>query len=180
MYLGQNCQSIAQCKQNIESWNIYGHLRRQNSINRSKFRTAATSKIERFVIIVNAFQPLTTITKCSILDVAAVLDTSLIDVPSWLLLSTFLINSFVRNRMFLNLESFLLIPDVYRSLFLPQSLFQNTGTTVKFCGFFFKESALLMLFRTICKSFSVWSHRRFIVHFMTISMVLKKKKRTTL
>ena len=36
--------------------------------------TAATSKMERFVIIVNGFQPLTIITKRSILDVAAVLD----------------------------------------------------------------------------------------------------------
>ena len=35
-------------------------------------KTAATSKIERFVIIVNGFQPLTIITKCSILDVAVV------------------------------------------------------------------------------------------------------------
>ena len=40
-------------------------------------RTAATSKMERFVIIVNGFQPLTIITKRSILDVAAVLDPSL-------------------------------------------------------------------------------------------------------
>ena len=37
-------------------------------------KTAATSKMERFVIIVNGFQPLTIITKRSILDVAAVLD----------------------------------------------------------------------------------------------------------
>ena len=37
-------------------------------------RTAATSKMELFVIIVNGFQPLTIITKYSILDVAAVLD----------------------------------------------------------------------------------------------------------
>ena len=37
-------------------------------------RTAATSKMERFVIIVNGFQPLTIITMHSILDVAAVLD----------------------------------------------------------------------------------------------------------
>ena len=37
-------------------------------------RTGATSKMELFVIIVNRFQPLTIITKCSILDVAAVLD----------------------------------------------------------------------------------------------------------
>ena len=37
-------------------------------------RTAATSKIGCFVIIVNSWKPLTIITKCSILDVAAVLD----------------------------------------------------------------------------------------------------------
>ena len=37
-------------------------------------RIAATSKMERFVIIVNGFQPLTIITKRSILDVAAFLD----------------------------------------------------------------------------------------------------------
>ena len=37
-------------------------------------RTAATSKMERFVIIVYGWKPLTIITKRSILDVAAVLD----------------------------------------------------------------------------------------------------------
>ena len=37
-------------------------------------RTAATSKMKHFVIIVNGFQPLTIITKHSILDIAAVLD----------------------------------------------------------------------------------------------------------
>ena len=37
-------------------------------------RAAATSKMECFVIIVNGFQPLTIITKHSILDVAAALD----------------------------------------------------------------------------------------------------------
>ena len=36
-------------------------------------RTAATSKMEHLVIIVNGFQPLTIIIKLSILDVAAVL-----------------------------------------------------------------------------------------------------------
>ena len=36
-------------------------------------RAAATSKVERFVIIVNGLQPLTIIPKRSILDVAAVL-----------------------------------------------------------------------------------------------------------
>ena len=42
--------------------------------SRGGSRTAATSKMGRFVIIVNGFQPLTIITKRSILDVAAVLD----------------------------------------------------------------------------------------------------------
>ena len=37
-------------------------------------RAAATSKMQRFVIIVNCFQPLTVITKRSILYVAAALD----------------------------------------------------------------------------------------------------------
>ena len=37
-------------------------------------RTVATSKMKRFVIIVNGWKPLTAITKHSILDVAAALD----------------------------------------------------------------------------------------------------------
>ena len=37
-------------------------------------RAAATSNMERFVIIVNGWKPLTIITKRSILDVAAALD----------------------------------------------------------------------------------------------------------
>ena len=41
---------------------------------RSGPRTAATSKMESFVIIVNNFQPLTIMKEYSILDVAAVLD----------------------------------------------------------------------------------------------------------
>ena len=46
-------------------------------------RDAATSKMECFVIIVNCFQTLTIITKHSILDVAAVLDNSLMPVTSY-------------------------------------------------------------------------------------------------
>ena len=48
---------------------------------RGRFRTAATSKKERFVRIVNGFQPLTIITKRSISDVAAVLDPPLPFIP---------------------------------------------------------------------------------------------------
>ena len=42
-------------------------------------RAAATSKMERFVIIVNDFQPLTIITKRSILDAAVALHLPLTD-----------------------------------------------------------------------------------------------------
>ena len=49
----------------------------QNNRNRGGSRTAATSKMERFVIIVSCWKPLTIITKCSILDIAAVLDAPL-------------------------------------------------------------------------------------------------------
>ena len=57
---------MMQSKKNIDSDN--------KQISRGGSRTAATSKMERFVIIVNGFQPLTIITKHSILVVAAALD----------------------------------------------------------------------------------------------------------
>ena len=45
------------------------------AVLRGGLRTATTSKVELFVIIVNGFnQPLTIITKSSTLDAAAVLD----------------------------------------------------------------------------------------------------------
>ena len=47
-------------------------------ISRGGSRTSATSKIDRFLIIVNGFQPLNIITKRSILDVTVVLDPPLI------------------------------------------------------------------------------------------------------
>ena len=48
------------------------------SVSRGGSRTAATSKMERFVIIVNGFQPLTIVRKRSILDVVAALDPPLV------------------------------------------------------------------------------------------------------
>ena len=47
------------------------------SNSKADYGAAATCKIECFVIIVNGRKPLTIITKCSIFDVAAVLDPSL-------------------------------------------------------------------------------------------------------
>ena len=46
--------------------------------SRGGSRAAATSKMERFVIINNGFQPLAIITKRSILDVVAALDQPLL------------------------------------------------------------------------------------------------------
>ena len=48
------------------------------TVNRGGSMTAATSKMEHFVIIVSGFQPLTIITERNILDVAAVLDPPLV------------------------------------------------------------------------------------------------------
>ena len=50
------------------------NVKKMLSKTRGGSRTAATSKIESFVIIVNGWNPLTIITKRSILDVAAALD----------------------------------------------------------------------------------------------------------
>ena len=50
----------------------------KTNIIRGRSRTAATSKMELFVIIFNGFQLLTIIKKGSILDVAAALDPPLI------------------------------------------------------------------------------------------------------
>ena len=57
-----------------------------STICKSKSSTAVTSKMERFVIIVNGWKSLTIITKRSMLDVTAALDPPLN--PWWLLLST--------------------------------------------------------------------------------------------
>ena len=48
---------------------------------RGRSRTAATFKMERFVVIVNGWKPLTIITKHSIFDVAAALDPALTTYP---------------------------------------------------------------------------------------------------
>ena len=55
-------------------------MRYQEALDKSGSRTAATSKVELFVIIVNGFQPLTIITKSSAMDVATLLDPPLLGV----------------------------------------------------------------------------------------------------
>ena len=59
---------------------VAGKSKYQIHISRAGSRTPATFKMERFVIIVNGWKPLTIITKCSILDVAAFLDPPLYQV----------------------------------------------------------------------------------------------------
>ena len=53
---------------------IVAYARQQRVKYRGRSRAAETSNMERFVIIVSGFQPLNIITKCSILDVAAILN----------------------------------------------------------------------------------------------------------
>ena len=67
LWVLRNFNSEAQCS-----------IEQNFTVIRGGSRTAATSKMERFVIIVNGFQPLTIITKRSILDVAAALDPPLV------------------------------------------------------------------------------------------------------
>ena len=49
-------------------------VQRFEELSKGGSRAAATSKMERFVILVNGFQPLTIITKRSIFEAAAALD----------------------------------------------------------------------------------------------------------
>ena len=58
--------------------NLSGFCFRLIFISRGRSRISATSEMELFVIIVNGFQTLTIISKCSILDVAGVLGPPLI------------------------------------------------------------------------------------------------------
>ena len=53
------------------------------AVFRGGSRTAATPKMERFVVIVNVWKPLTIFTKRSILDVAADLDPRLVFALFW-------------------------------------------------------------------------------------------------
>ena len=77
-----------------DGYRSFGTLARGGS------RTAATSKVELFVIIVNGWKPLTIITKRSTLDVAAVLDPPL-------LATVFLIQNDKLDRIVFHLEHFI-------------------------------------------------------------------------
>ena len=81
----QNWKNLSSALVNIQALLTGGNMGEEtgprskfSSIPRGGPNAAATSKMEHFVIIVNGFQPLTIITKRSILDVAAALDLPLI------------------------------------------------------------------------------------------------------
>ena len=63
-------------------------------VSRSVSRAATTSKMERFVIIVNGWKPLTIITKRSILDFAAALDTLLVSMLPSTVIHTVILQTF--------------------------------------------------------------------------------------
>ena len=65
-------------KRNLQWYILISFLLFPLKFIRGRSRAAATSKMERFVIIVNSVQPLTIITKRSIFNVAAALDPPLI------------------------------------------------------------------------------------------------------
>ena len=73
MVLNQFTYSFACKNLPLTSFTIW-IIERETLFHRGGSRTAATSKMKHFVIMVNGFQPLTIITKISILEVAAVLD----------------------------------------------------------------------------------------------------------
>ena len=79
MYRSHSCNLVEELLSFISS-NILSPNRhamtadKKLALIRGRSRTAATSKMEQFVILVNGWKPLTIITESSILDVAAVID----------------------------------------------------------------------------------------------------------
>ena len=81
-----------------------------NVLFRDGSRAAATSKMERFAIIVNSFQPLPIITKHSILNIASVLDPPLLciyeSIIQWRYLKTAFILSVAQIKQVCKFPSF--------------------------------------------------------------------------
>ena len=76
-------------EQAISGWVTDGKNFRYLGVIRGGSRTAAISKMELFVIIVNDWKPLTIITKSSIFDVAAILDPPLVIHFQWFAKTTY-------------------------------------------------------------------------------------------
>ena len=67
-------QLVTKAQYDLGKLDLEKKIKDADKKNRGGSRTTATSKMERFVIIVYGFQPLTNVTKRSILGVAATLD----------------------------------------------------------------------------------------------------------
>ena len=117
-------------------------------------RAAATSKMECFVIIVNGFQPLTFMTKHSILDVAAALDP-----PLCLIKKQMKWHKIQANLLILRLHYFV---SVFKNLQSSKHLFHTSfdpiGTNLKLCcdwlcrqDFSFKLNGILEFLEFIFK-----------------------------
>ena len=72
-------------------------------------RTAATSKMERFVIIGNSWKPLTIITKGSILDVAAALDPPLDILCCFFVVKQFVYSIYTQQKVYFYLSNQVLV-----------------------------------------------------------------------
>ena len=66
--------TVKPVKPKIRNKEIENKNKKQGETPRGESRTAATSKMDHVVIIVNDWKPLTIITESTILDIAAVLD----------------------------------------------------------------------------------------------------------
>ena len=99
--------------------------------SKGESRTAATSKMERFAIINNGFQPLTIIPKCSILDVAAVLDLHLKSCRDQAKCICFLIQNddSWRNIMLFGIKSVLILRDSLIADLSAIQIFENKNKT---------------------------------------------------
>ena len=71
LFLSSSPRNVSRTLVNIYHWKICNN---RLLLLRDGSRTAATSKMERFVIIINGWKPLAIITKRCIMDVAAALD----------------------------------------------------------------------------------------------------------
>ena len=100
-------------------------------------RTAATSKMEHFVIIVNGWKPLTIITKSSILYVASVLDPPLegMDVP---------------NHSFLLVMSFIIVLFYFMKFFFTECTFDFSKIKIKIIRFV--STTLFYIFSVLVKN----------------------------
>ena len=80
MWQGATTGNIRSYQKNRKHVNIFEVVAVKFSVHRDGSRAAVTSKMERFVIIVNGWKPLTIITTRSIFGAAAVLDPPLVQV----------------------------------------------------------------------------------------------------